>query len=149
MVERFSWSVVRFSWDRVQVMEQPEMKKPETRRRLPIGIQTFREIRDSDCYHVDKTSYIGQLVNNGKCFFLSRPRCFGKSLFVDTLKEAFEGNRELLEGLTIHDSWDWDEHDKPSSTLSTHPNKQKPTGTSCVECTPRSKTPTLMYSSCF
>ena len=78
-----------------------------TRRRLPIGIQTFRELRERDCYYVDKTLYVARLVDEGKHYFLSRPRRFGKSLFLDTLKEAFEGNEPLFEGLTIDDGWDW------------------------------------------
>ena len=78
-----------------------------TKRRLPIGIQTFREIREENCYYVDKTAYIWQLLNEGKHYFLSRPRRFGKSLFLDTLKELFEGNEPLFEGLHIHDHWDW------------------------------------------
>ncbi len=78
-----------------------------TKRRLPIGIQTFREIREENCYYVDKTAYILQLLNEGKYYFLSRPRRFGKSLFLDTLKELFEGNEPLFEGLYIHDHWDW------------------------------------------
>lgn len=69
-----------------------------TRRRLPIGIQTFREVREEGHYYVDKTGFALQLVTEGKHFFLSRPRRFGKSLLVDTLKELFEGNRELFEG---------------------------------------------------
>ena len=77
------------------------------RRRLPIGIQTFREIREAGCYYVDKTAYIQRLVDEGKHYFLSRPRRFGKSLFLDTLKEAFEGNQSLFEGLALHDAWDW------------------------------------------
>ena len=77
------------------------------RRRLPIGIQTFREIREEGCYYVDKTAWIGRLVGAGKHYFLSRPRRFGKSLLVDTLKELFEGNAGLFEGLAIHDHWDW------------------------------------------
>ena len=77
------------------------------RRILPIGIQTFRKVRESGCYYVDKTSYIERLVSGGGCYFLSRPRRFGKSLLMDTIKEAFEGSRELFEGLAIHDSWDW------------------------------------------
>ena len=81
-----------------------------TRRRLPIGIQTFREIREQDCYYVDKTAYIRQLLTEGKHYFLSRPRRFGKSLFLDTLKELFEGNEPLFEGLDIHDHWDWQVH---------------------------------------
>ena len=78
-----------------------------TRRRLPIGIQTFREIREANCYYVDKTAYIRRLTDEGKHYFLSRPRRFGKSLFLDTLKELFEGNESLFEGLDIHNGWDW------------------------------------------
>ena len=78
-----------------------------TRRRLPIGIQTFREIREANCYYVDKTAYIRRLADEGKHYFLSRPRRFGKSLFLDTLKELFEGNESLFEGLYIHNGWDW------------------------------------------
>ena len=78
-----------------------------TRRRLPIGMQTFREIRERDCYYVDKTAYIGRLLDEGKHYFLSRPRRFGKSLFLDTCKELFEGNEPLFEDLAIHDRWDW------------------------------------------
>ena len=77
------------------------------RRRLPIGIQTFREIREENYYYVDKTTHIRRLIDEGKHYFLSRPRRFGKSLFLDTLKELFEGNEPLFEGLHIHDNWDW------------------------------------------
>ena len=79
------------------------------RRRLPIGLQTFRELRERDCYYVDKTAYIKRLLDAGKHYFLSRPRRFGKSLFLDTLKEFFEGNQELFAGLYIHDRHDWTE----------------------------------------
>ena len=78
-----------------------------TRRRLPIGLQTFRELREEDCYYVDKTGFIARLLDEGKHYFLSRPRRFGKSLFLDTLKELFEGNEPLFAGLHIHDRWDW------------------------------------------
>ena len=78
-----------------------------TKRKLPIGIQTFREIREEGCYYVDKTAYAHQLAEGGKHYFLSRPRRFGKSLFVDTLKELFEGNEPLFQGLAVHDRWDW------------------------------------------
>ena len=77
------------------------------RRRLPIGIQTFRKIREEDCYYVDKTAYIRRLLDEGTHYFLSRPRRFGKSLFLDTCKELFEGNEPLFEGLHIHEHWDW------------------------------------------
>ena len=78
-----------------------------TKRRLPIGIQTFRKIREENCYYVDKTGYIRALLDEGTHYFLSRPRRFGKSLFLDTLKELFEGNEPLFEELYIHDHWDW------------------------------------------
>ena len=78
-----------------------------TRRRLPIGIQTFRKIREGDYYCVDKTAYLAPLVDEGKHYVLSRPRRFGKSLLLDTLKELFEGNEPLFRGLAIHGGWDW------------------------------------------
>ena len=80
------------------------------RRRLPIGLQTFRELREQDCYYVDKTAYVDRLLHEGKHYFLSRPRRFGKSLFLDTLKEFFEGNEELFAGLYIHHRHDWTVH---------------------------------------
>ncbi|MEF3254040.1 MAG: AAA family ATPase, partial [Deferribacterales bacterium] len=78
------------------------------RKKLPIGISTFSKIIKENYVYVDKTQYIVELVESGVYYFLSRPRRFGKSLFVDTLKEAFEGNRELFKGLYIYDRWDWD-----------------------------------------
>ena len=77
------------------------------RRRLPAGVQNFGEIREQNCYYVDKTAYIHRLATEGKHYFLSRPRRFGKSLLVDTIKELFEGNEPLFRGLAIHDRWDW------------------------------------------
>ena len=80
-----------------------------TQRRLPIGIQTFRTLRERDCYYVDKTAYMERLLDEGTHYFLSRPRRFGKSLFLDTLKELFQGSKELFEGLHIHAGHDWSE----------------------------------------
>ena len=77
------------------------------RKKLPIGIQTFREIREDDCYYVDKTGFALKLATEGKAYFLSRPRRFGKSLFIDTLAELFAGNEPLFRGLYCHDRWDW------------------------------------------
>ncbi len=77
------------------------------RRPLPIGIQTFRRIRETGCYYVDKTPLIRQMIDEGFFYFLSRPRRFGKSLLVSTLKELFEGNEPLFRGLDIHPHWDW------------------------------------------
>ena len=58
-----------------------------TRRRLPIGIQTFREMREGGYCYVNKTAFAQRIIAQGKYYFLSRPRRFGKSLFLDTLKE--------------------------------------------------------------
>ena len=76
-------------------------------RQLPICIKTLADIRRQECYYVDKTAKILDLIDNGKCYFLSRPRRFGKSLLVDTIKELFEGNEALFEGLHAHGHWDW------------------------------------------
>ncbi len=77
-------------------------------KKLPIGIQTFSEIITEGYAYVDKTEIAFNLINKGKYYFLSRPRRFGKSLFLDTLKEIFEGNKDLFKGLYIYDKWDWD-----------------------------------------
>lgn len=75
--------------------------------RLPIGIQTFSEIREGEYYYVDKTPHIERLVSQTKYYFLSRPRRFGKSLLLDTLRCLFEGRQHLFEGLYIHNKWNW------------------------------------------
>ncbi len=78
-----------------------------TRKPLPIGIQDFRTIRREDFYYVDKTPLIRRLVEDGRHYFLSRPRRFGKSLLVDTIKALFTGQESLFRRLEIHDHWDW------------------------------------------
>mgnify|MGYP000228603602 CR=1 FL=1 len=87
--------------------ESPLPANPMPRKKLPIGIQTLSEIIEGGYYYVDKTALAQQLIANGKYYFLSRPRRFGKSLFLNTLKEIFEGNQPLFQGLQIHDHWDW------------------------------------------
>ncbi|GAB2940007.1 ATP-binding protein [Aquaspirillum soli] len=77
------------------------------RKKLPIGIQTFAKIREDNHYYIDKTPMAYQLVTQGSHYFLSRPRRFGKSLFLDTLAELWAGNEALFQGLWIHDKWDW------------------------------------------
>ena len=77
------------------------------RKRLPIGIQNLRELREEGHYYADKSGYAVDLADNGKYYFLSRPRRFGKSLFLDTLKEMFEGNAALFKGLAAENRWDW------------------------------------------
>ena len=69
--------------------------------KYPIGVQDFRSIVEDGYVYVDKTALIYDLVTNGKIYFLSRPRRFGKSLLVSTLKYYFEGEKELFKGLAI------------------------------------------------
>ena len=78
-----------------------------TRQRLPIGIQSFARLRETGSYYVDKTPLIRDLVERGDHWFLSRPRRFGKSLLLDTIKALFEGREALFRGLAIHGHWDW------------------------------------------
>lgn len=75
--------------------------------KLPVGISTFSTIRSEGYVYVDKTALIHQLVDQGRYYFLSRPRRFGKSLLVDTLKELFEGHQALFQGLAVQPLWDW------------------------------------------
>ncbi len=76
-------------------------------KKLPIGIQTFRTIQEDNYAYVDKTGMALDLIENGIYYFLSRPRRFGKSLFVSTLQSLFEGHQELFTGLAAYDRWDW------------------------------------------
>ncbi len=77
-------------------------------KKLPIGIQTLSNIIDDGYLYVDKTEIALRLIESGKYYFLSRPRRFGKSLFLDTLKEIFEGNKTLLKGLYIENKWNFE-----------------------------------------
>ncbi len=79
-------------------------------KKLPIGIQTFKEIREDNYIYIDKTKMALDIINNYKYVFLSRPRRFGKSLFLDTLKNIFEGKKELFKNLYIYDKWDFKEY---------------------------------------
>ena len=81
-----------------------------SRKKLPIGIQTLSKIHEDGCYYVDKSDIALRLIDQGGYYFLSRPRRFGKSLFLDTLKELFEGNEALFRGLYAQDRWDWSKH---------------------------------------
>jgi len=77
--------------------------------KLPIGIQTLKKLIDGDYIYIDKTHLALDLIENYQYSFLSRPRRFGKSLFLDTLKNIFEGNKELFKGLYIYDKWDFED----------------------------------------
>lgn len=77
-------------------------------KKLPIGIQTFSELIEQNYLYIDKTKEIQKLFSNGgKYYFLSRPRRFGKSLLVSTLKEIFSSNRDLFKDLWIYDNIKW------------------------------------------
>jgi len=77
-------------------------------KKLPVGIQTFEKIREDDYLYIDKTQLAYDLIENYQYIFLSRPRRFGKSLFLDTLRNIFEAKKEYFTGLAIEDKWDWD-----------------------------------------
>ena len=82
-------------------------------KKLPIGIQSIEKILKKDEYiYVDKTGFVKQLLDEGAPhYFMSRPRRFGKSLFLNTLEEIFKGNKELFKGCQIYDSdFEWQEH---------------------------------------
>ncbi|MCM1520473.1 MAG: ATP-binding protein [Lachnoclostridium sp.] len=79
--------------------------------KYPIGIQTFSQIIENGYVYVDKTEYIYNLINQGKYYFLSRPRRFGKSLLLSTIEAVFQGRRELFDGLFIAGTdWKWEKH---------------------------------------
>jgi hypothetical protein len=75
--------------------------------KYPIGIQSFKSLRQDGYIYIDKTRYLKKLSDTGKAYFLSRPRRFGKSLFVDMMECAFSGRKELFKGLCLEDNWDW------------------------------------------
>ena len=100
----------------------------EKRVKYAIGDQDFRSLRDGECLYVDKTRYIETILKSGiKYYFLARPRRFGKSLFLSTLRYFFEGRRELFKGLYI-DSADWDWESYPVLRLDLNTNKYEEMG---------------------
>ena len=76
--------------------------------KLPLSIQTFAKLREGGFAYVDKTPLALDLANSAGMYFLARPRRFGKSLFLDTLRSLFEAKRELFQGLYAEANWDWD-----------------------------------------
>ncbi|MDZ7758851.1 MAG: AAA family ATPase [Desulfovermiculus sp.] len=76
-------------------------------KKLPIGIQTFEKLIKGNYYYVDKTPFVRDLTQSGEYYFLSRPRRFGKSLFLSTIKAAYQGKKELFQGLYLYENWDW------------------------------------------
>ena len=78
-----------------------------TLKKLPIGISTLAKIIADDFIYIDKTRFIAKLCSSTGYYFLSRPRRFGKSLFLDTIKQVFLGNKDIFKGLYIENNWDW------------------------------------------
>jgi hypothetical protein len=82
-----------------------------TIRKMPVGVQDFEKLRTENCVYVDKTQYLHRLVTNSYQVFLGRPRRFGKSLFLTSLKYYFLGKKELFAGLYISEvEKDWVEY---------------------------------------
>lgn len=81
-------------------------------KKLPIWLQSFQQVRDTwNTIYIDKTKYIYDLINSTDSprLFLARPRRFGKSLLLDTMRYLFEGKKEMFEWLFIYDKWDWND----------------------------------------
>ncbi|MDE6272507.1 MAG: AAA family ATPase, partial [Muribaculaceae bacterium] len=79
--------------------------------KYPVGVQSFSEIRTGGYLYVDKTALIYRLSQEGKYYFLSRPRRFGKSLLLSTLEAYYQGKRDLFQGLALDSlTDDWDPH---------------------------------------
>ena len=92
--------------------------------KYPIGIQSFDQIINDGYVYVDKTALIHKLVTEGKIYFLSRPRRFGKSLLVSTLKNYYLGKKDLFKGLAIDAlEKDWAEYPVFHLSFGEIPNK--------------------------
>ena len=93
----------------------------QPKKAYPVGIQTFSEIIESKCLYIDKTEYIYKMTRPGaKYFFLSRPRRFGKSLLLSTLRAYFEGRKDLFKGLALERlETEWNVHPVLHFSLST------------------------------
>ena len=76
-------------------------------KKLGLGVQELSKFKKNNLIYVDKTELIHRLIDDGSYYFLSRPRRFGKSLLVNTLRDIFSGDKSLFEGCWIYDNWDW------------------------------------------
>ncbi|MGM0379732.1 MAG: AAA family ATPase [Bacillota bacterium] len=79
-------------------------------KRLPLGIVSIKELLNEDYLYIDKTMYYKRLIDEGKYFFLSRPRRFGKTLLISTLKEIFKGNKEIFKDQWIYNNYEFEKH---------------------------------------
>ncbi len=99
-------------------------------KKLPIGIQTFKNIVDRECLYIDKTKHIYNLLNSGYILFLSRPRRFGKSLLLSTIEAIYTNQKELFKDYWIYNSdWQWEKEERPvirldMSTTQTHTSQE-------------------------
>ncbi|MDR2709522.1 MAG: ATP-binding protein [Elusimicrobiota bacterium] len=84
----------------------PSLKEGQIKK-LPVDVQTFEDLRMGNYIYIDKTKHVFDMIDGGRIFFLSRPRRFGKSLFLSTLQALFEDKKYLFEGLYIYDKWEW------------------------------------------
>ena len=97
-------------------------------KKCPLGVQTFEKIIEENLLYIDKTQYIYSLVQNYKYVFFNRPRRFGKSLLVSTLRSYFEGKKELFKGLAIEKlETEWAEHPVLHFDMSTAKHMDKET----------------------
>ncbi len=86
-------------------------------KKLPVGINDFKQIIEGNYIYVDKTEYLYEMTTTGMYYFLSRPRRFGKSLTVSTLYYLFSGQKELFKDTWIYDKWDWEKEKHPVIVL--------------------------------
>ncbi len=94
-------------------------------KKLPLGLQSFKKIREDGFLYVDKTHQIYQLINEASLYFLSRPRRFGKTLLLSTIREIFGGEKEQFEGLHIAEktNWEWEKYPVLSFNLASYGHK--------------------------
>ena len=111
----------------VFLQKELQYKKTMARKLYPLGIQTFSEIRKNDNLYIDKTEYIYRMANtDGKYFFLSRPRRFGKSLLISTMQSYFEGRKDLFKGLAMEKlEKEWVEHPVLHFTMASGKHMEK------------------------
>lgn len=109
------------------MQKELQYKKTMARKLYPLGIQTFSEIRKNDNLYIDKTEYIYRMANtDGKYFFLSRPRRFGKSLLISTMQSYFEGRKDLFKGLAMEKlEKEWVEHPVLHFTMASGKHMEK------------------------
>ena len=79
------------------------------RKKIPLGVDDFKVLRENDYYYVDKTKIIEVFTSHYRPIFFTRPHGWGKTLLVDTVARLFRGEKSLFEGLHIYDQWDWSE----------------------------------------